>query len=211
MPKVPVLSAGTTLLSVCFVLFSSWLLKLPVLFFFTQMCLTKQMSADHNSALWKTDRIEVDGFSHSGKSPTVGLISPCFALSSSHELPCILKGLQGCIYVYVCVCVYIYFYIYLKNHIYMYSYIVIMVIANKCLKMIHWLWVSTISNPHMQKWNCYLFFYVCLCAHDKDWIMNSSGLFEVDTGKLKCLHSCTWISSLWQPRVILGSETDWLV
>lgn len=44
--KVPVLTEGTTLLGVLdWFILKSWLLKLPLLFLFIQMHLTKQMSA----------------------------------------------------------------------------------------------------------------------------------------------------------------------
>lgn len=61
LPKLPVLSAGTTLLGFfgwgCG-FFKSWPLKLPLLFLFTQRCLTKQMSAGRNPILWRTDSKE---------------------------------------------------------------------------------------------------------------------------------------------------------
>lgn len=80
--------------------------------------------------------------------------------------------------------------------------------------------VTTISKPHVQEAplatavneTAIYRKYVCLCAHSKDRIMNSSGLFEVHT-KIKVLTQLhlDFFPTIWQPGVILDSKTVCLV
>lgn len=80
LPKLPLLSVGTTLLGLLvWFVFKSWLLKLLLLFLFAQMHLTQQTSVGNDLILWKTD-------SKSQLALIVARVtSLCSALPSSYE------------------------------------------------------------------------------------------------------------------------------
>lgn len=80
LPKLPLLSVGTTLLGLLvWLIFKSWLLKLLLLFLFAQMHLTQQMSAGNHLILWKTDS------KNQLALVVAGVTSLCSALPSSYE------------------------------------------------------------------------------------------------------------------------------